>query len=84
MAVFSWHQIIRFRCPREYVLRRTFKQAIAVVLGNVLYFFAIMPHLPAAGRHRPDRFDLGLIVDFWVCVAMYGVVELVDRKWGHR
>ena len=40
-----------------------------------------MPHLPAAGRHRPDRLDLGLIVDFWVCVAMYGVIELVDRKW---
>jgi hypothetical protein len=84
MSVFWWHQIVLFQCPREYVLRRTFKQAIAVVLGNLLYFFVIMPHLPLAGRHHPDRFDLGLIVDFWVCVAMYGVVELVDRKWGRR
>jgi hypothetical protein len=37
--------------------------------------------LPAAGRHRPDRLDLGLIVDFWLCVVLYGVIELVDRKW---
>jgi hypothetical protein len=40
-----------------------------------------MPHLPPAGRHHPDRLDLGLIVDFWLCVVLYGVIELVDRKW---
>jgi len=40
----------------------------------------MMPHLPPAGRHRPDRLDLGLIVDFWVCVVIYGLIELVDRK----
>ena len=66
------------------MLRRIVKQAIAVVVGNLLYFFAIMPHLPATGRHRPDRFDLGSVVDFWVCVVLYGVVELIDRKWGRR
>jgi ABC-type uncharacterized transport system permease subunit len=62
------------------VLRRLLKQTIAVVVGNLLYFFVIMPHLPAAGQHRPDRLDLGLIVDFWICVVLYGVVELVDRR----
>jgi ABC-type uncharacterized transport system permease subunit len=63
------------------VLRKILKQAVAVVVGNLLYFFVLMPHLPAAGRHRPDRLDLGLIVDFWLCVVLYGVIELVDRKW---
>jgi ABC-type uncharacterized transport system permease subunit len=63
------------------VLRKFLKQAIAVVVGNLLYFFVLMPHLPAAGRHHPDRLDLGLIVDFWLCVVLYGVIELVDRKW---
>jgi ABC-type uncharacterized transport system permease subunit len=63
------------------VLRKILKQTVAVVVGNLLYFFVLMPHLPAAGRHRPDRLDLGLIVDFWVCVVLYGVIELVDRKW---
>jgi ABC-type uncharacterized transport system permease subunit len=63
------------------VLRKILKQTVAVVVGNLLYFFVLMPHLPAAGRHRPDRLDLGLIVDFWVCVALYGVIELADWKW---
>ncbi len=62
------------------MLRLLLKQTIAVVIGNLLYFFLLMPHLPLAGQHRPDRLDLGLIVDFWICVAMYGIVELVDRR----
>jgi hypothetical protein len=63
------------------VLRKLLKQTIAIVVGNLIYFFLLMPHLPPAGRHRPDRLDLGLMVDFWVCVVLYGVIELVDRKW---
>ncbi|MGC2111283.1 MAG: hypothetical protein WA655_17345 [Candidatus Korobacteraceae bacterium] len=66
------------------VLRRLVKQTIAVIVGNLLYFFVLMPHLPAAGRHRPDQLDLGLIVDFWLCVVLYGAIELVDRKWKRR
>jgi len=62
------------------VLRRLLKQTIAVIGGNLLYFFVLMPHLPAAGRHRPDRLDLGLIVDFWACVVLYGIVEFIDRR----
>ena len=60
--------------------RRLLKQTLAIVGGNLLYFFVLMPHLPEAGQHRPDRLDLGLVVDFWVCVAVYGVIELVDRR----
>lgn len=52
-----------------------------MVAGNLLYFFVLTPHLPPAGQHRPGRLDLGLIVDFWVCVVLYGIVELIDRKW---
>ena len=63
------------------MLRRLVKQAAAVVIGNLLYFFAVMPHLPPAGQHRPDRLDLGLLVDFWVCVVLYGIIEWFDRKW---
>ena len=60
--------------------RRLIKQTIAVILGNLLYYFVLMPHLPPAGQHRPDKLDLGLIVDFWVCVVLYGVIELIDRR----
>ena len=75
--------IVGFACDpasNPSVYRRLAKQAIAVVVGNLLYFFVLMPHLPPAGRHRPDRLDLGLLVDFWVCVVVYGVVELIDRR----
>ena len=62
------------------VLRRLLKQLIAIVAGNVLYFFALMPHLPAAGRHVPFRIDLGLLVDAWICLVFYGAIEWLDRK----
>jgi len=35
------------------VLRKFLKQAIAVVVGNLLYFFVLMPHLPAADGTIP-------------------------------
>ena len=41
-----------------------------------------MPYLPAAGQHRPNHLDWGLAVDFWVCVAIYGLIDLISRKLG--
>ena len=51
------------------------KHLIAILLGNALYF-AILPHLPAPAQHHTWGIDLGTIVDFWLCVFMYGVLEL--------
>jgi len=62
------------------VLRRLLKQSVAIVAGNLLYFFVLTPHLPTAGRHIPYRLDLGLLADLWVCLVLYGIVEWVDRK----
>ena len=54
---------------------------VAVVLGNVIYFL-IMPHLPPAAQHRPNRLlpDLGLFIDFWICLVIYGVIALLFRS----
>ncbi len=60
--------------------RKWLKTLVAVVLGNALYFFGLVPYLPPAGRHHPNRLDWGLLVDFWVCLAMYGLVDLSSRK----
>jgi len=60
--------------------RRLLKQLVAIVIGNAIYFLLLMPHLPARAQHQPDRFDLGLLVDFWVCVVVYGAIELVSRR----
>lgn len=60
--------------------RRLLKQLVAILIGNAIYFLLLMPHLPARAQHRPDKLDLGLLVDFWICVVVYGVMELLSRK----
>ncbi len=59
-------------------MRNFWKSLAAVLLGNAVYFL-LMAHLPPAGRHAPNRLDLGLAIDFWFCVAAYGVIDLVQR-----
>jgi hypothetical protein len=64
-------------------LRSNFLQSlIAVLAGNAIYFLA-MPRLPRAAQHQYDRLDLGLVVDFWICLVCYGLVSLL-RRWHRR
>jgi hypothetical protein len=51
------------------------KYLIAVVLGNALYF-ALSPYLPPAARHAEQTLGWATVVDFWFCVAVYGLLEL--------
>jgi len=57
------------------VAMKWLKYLIAILLGNGLYF-ALNPHLPEAVRHHPYKLDLGTLVDFWLCVAVFGLLEL--------
>jgi len=59
---------------------RLLKQSAAVIFGSLLYFFVLMPHLPPAARHEPYHLDWGLLIDAWVCLALYGLIELVFRR----
>lgn len=61
---------------------RYWKIACAVIGGNLLYYGVLERLLPPGARHRLYRFDWGLVVDFWVCLALYGVLELFfsERK----
>jgi len=52
-----------------------FKYLIAIILGNGLYF-ALNPYLPEAARHHTYKLDLGTLVDFWFCLAVFGLLEL--------
>ena len=61
------------------MVRRLLKQLTAIIIGNAVYFFVLMRHLPSKAQHQPDRLDLGLLVDFWTCVVIYGVIELIAR-----
>ena len=52
-----------------------FKYLLAILLGNGLYF-ALNPYLPPAAKHHPFKLDLGTLVDFWLCLVVYGLLEL--------
>jgi hypothetical protein len=51
------------------------KFLIAILLGNGLYF-ALSPHLPPAAQNADRAIDWGTVVDFWFCLAVYGLLEL--------
>ncbi len=66
--------------PRRESWRSNFLQSlISVLLGNAAYFL-VMPYLPAPARHGYRRYDLGLVVDFWMCLVIYGLISLF-RRW---
>ncbi len=62
------------------VLKANFwKSLVAVVTGNLVYFFVVYSVLPEAAQHRPFKIDLGLVVDLWFCLICYGLIELFLR-----
>ena len=46
------------------VLVNFLQALLAIILGNVVYF-ALLPSMPPAARHRPFQLDLGTLVDFF-------------------
>ncbi len=59
--------------------RRWIEYAIAVVVGNAIYFAVLQPGLPPAFQNQPNRVDLGLVVDFLCCVLVYATIRLAAR-----
>jgi hypothetical protein len=63
--------------------RRWAEYLLAVLGGNVIYL-AIEPQLPNPFRHRMFQIDLGLALDFLICVILYGLVRLVRASGPSR
>lgn len=61
------------------VLINFLQALLAIILGNVVYF-AFIPWLPPAARHRPLHLDLGMVLDFWFCLVAYGLIRTA-RQW---
>jgi ABC-type uncharacterized transport system permease subunit len=59
------------------VARNLTKSLIAVVVGNVIYMFLLLPYLPSRVQHQPFRLDIGLALDFWLCLVIYGLLGLL-------
>jgi hypothetical protein len=55
--------------------RRWAEYLVAILGGNIIYLF-VEPQLPAVMRHRMFSVDLGLGLDFLICVAAYALVRL--------
>ncbi len=56
--------------------RRWLEWLIAILIGQLIYQFSLVPHLPEALRHHGTNEDWGLAVDFLVCVAVFGLIRL--------
>ena len=55
------------------------KMLLAILLGNVIYF-AIAPRLPNYLHHNLFTIDPGMTLDLLICVGVYLVILLVDRR----
>ena len=62
------------------VLVNLLQALVAIVLGNVVYFFVLLPSLPTVAHHRPFHVDLGMLVDLWCCLVAYGLIRTA-RRW---
>ena len=57
-------------------LRRWLEYLVAILLGQLIYYFSLVPHLPDSLRHHGSNIDLGMFVDFLVCLGVYGLIRL--------
>jgi hypothetical protein len=67
--------------------RRWIEYLAAILAGNAIYFLLLFPDLPPALQHRPFVFDLGLALDFSLCVIVYAVIRMGSRhgeRWNSR
>jgi hypothetical protein len=55
------------------------KSLAAILVGNLLYLL-LMPWLPAVMRHRLYTVDFGLVVDFFLCVLVWVLFNLLTSS----
>jgi hypothetical protein len=71
--------LARIRVSNLSVFVNLLQALLAIILGNVVYFL-LLPSLPLAARHHRFHVDLGMILDFWFCLVIYGAIRTA-RKW---
>jgi hypothetical protein len=58
------------------MLRRWLEYLVAILAGNAIYYFALVPHLSETWQHQLFRIDPGLMADFLVCLGVYSLTRL--------
>jgi hypothetical protein len=59
-----------------------FIHALAAVLAGNAVYFLLARYLPLAARHDPFRVDLGMVVDFSICLAAFGIIKTIAGRRG--
>jgi hypothetical protein len=59
--------------------RRWLEYLVAILLGQAIYYFSLIPHLPQFLQHQGFQIDLGMLIDFCVCVAVYGLIRVATK-----
>ena len=57
-----------------------FVHALIAVLGGNAVYFLLQRYLPVRARHVPFQIDLGMVVDFWFCLVVFGIVKMVAGR----
>ncbi|OFV79649.1 MAG: hypothetical protein A3D93_01310 [Acidobacteria bacterium RIFCSPHIGHO2_12_FULL_67_30] len=52
----------------------------AILAGNLLYFLLLSPRLPEVWRHQPFAFDPGLVLDFLLCLGLFGAARWLRAR----
>ena len=60
-------------------VRRWIEYTAAILVGNAIYYFSLVPHLPPAFRHREFLLDWGSATDCVVCLVVYGLIRLGSK-----
>jgi hypothetical protein len=55
---------------------------LAVLLGNAAYFL-LEKHLPVWARHIGFKTDLGTLVDFCFCLAVFALIKTLAADQEH-
>ncbi|HKS68165.1 MAG TPA: hypothetical protein VJR26_13075 [Candidatus Acidoferrales bacterium] len=67
--------------PRKFLgvtPRRWLEYLVAILLGNAIYYYSLVPHLPQTFQHQGFHVDLGMMLDFVICVVVYGLVRVAS------
>ena len=60
--------------------RTLLRVLVAIIVGNLIYYLLLAPYLPLAARHQRGRVDIGLVIDFVICLAIWGGSQLGVRR----
>jgi hypothetical protein len=54
-----------------------FMHALAAVLAGNAAYFLLARYLPPQARHQAFHIDLGMVLDFLMCLVVFGLIKTI-------